>query len=222
MTLGYVLNDNIFDAWSLWLGCFGVGTGLSGTDNDDQAKYSAPGGGTNACSPSQSTDCTTSAFETLTFSQDECYGDNDSGLRSTPEFTVCAPTSVTVSYVACIAPGLILNVLIDMNGDGDWNDSFSCTSGTATACAYEWAIKNYPLPYPNDRCGLLTLPEFMMGPIPGPAWMRITLSIEPVSDSFPWNGARLRGGETEDYPAAILVGTPVTRPSWGSLKTHYR
>jgi hypothetical protein len=158
----------------------------------------------------------------MSFGQDECLGDDDAGLLSLPDFMACRPASVAVSISNCIHSPMFLNVLIDMNADGDWNDSFSCGPGTGATCAYEWAVKNHQVPGSSQTCLTHTTPEFAIGPNPGPAWMRVSLSPAPVTDDFPWDGGRLFGGETEDYPATIHAVTPLARASWGRVKTLYR
>lgn len=213
---GYVMHVNNYDAWQLWLGCFGEGyLGVTGADDDRVPQVG----------------CTETAFGGMTFSQDECFGDGaDAGLLTAPEFRVCEPAAVSVSLVNCSSSPICLNVLIDMNADGDWNDSFTCAPNTP-ACAFEWAIKNQLLPLTVDLCRTYTSPEFMMGPFAGPAWMRITVSTNPAADSYPWNGeslfnnvpvAQLYGGETEDYPVLIDLQTRAEPASWGRVKTLYR
>jgi hypothetical protein len=212
-----VLHINNYDAWQLWLGCFGEGYDqVTGAD------------GEYACPP---TGCTDTAFGSMTFDQDECFGDgSDAGLTSIPDLRVCRPATIAFSLVRCVGERVYLNVLIDMNGDGDWNDSFAC-GPDGGACAFEWAIKNHELPL-QELCGTFTSPEFTVGPHAGPAWMRITVSTNPAADSYPWSGESLfyertvdffYGGETEDYPVAIAdVPTTTSRTSWGRLKVRYR
>jgi hypothetical protein len=215
-TPGAVLHINNYDAWQLWLGCHGDGfTQIAGADDEFDCGARV--------------DCTATAWG-MSFDQDECFGDgSDAGLLSEPLFKACRPATVTFSVVRCVAEHVYLNVLLDMNADGDWNDSFTCDPESGT-CAFEWAIKNYELSYPQ-LCRTYTSPAFMVGPYVGPGWMRITVSTNPAADSFPWDGkslfngtavAQFYGGETEDYPATIELPTPVARASWGRVKTLYR
>src|SRR5262249_39093129 len=102
-----------------------------------------------------------------------------------------------------------LNVLVDWNQDGDWNDVLNCGPiGSAQNCAPEWAVKNVPISL-VPGCNNLVTPNFRVGPNPGQGWMRITLSEAPAPADFPWNGTvsyangYFQRGETEDYPVRI-------------------
>jgi len=54
------------------------------------------------------------------------------GLRLTYQTANCG--NETTAY---------LNVLVDLNFDGDWNDNFDCSSVLPVAgCVHEWAVKN--------------------------------------------------------------------------------
>ena len=116
----------------------------------------------------------------------------------------------TIDYHVTVAsPGtdLWVNVWLDFNRDGDWDDTLTCPRGPAT----EWAVQNqflFDLPAGLRR---ITAPAFLSShPKNGPAeiWMRITLSEQP------WEGGSNPGqlgnggsgprakydiGETEDY-----------------------
>ena len=85
------------------------------------------------------TDCIETAWG-MTWDQDECWGDgSDSGVRI-PSLTVCKDAVVTYTVFNCTQPRTImLNILVDMNEDGDWNDNIRCPDGI---CAYEWAVRN--------------------------------------------------------------------------------
>ncbi len=214
---GFVGHVNNYDAWELWLGCLPAGDyhTTGGADNDFERPH----------------DCVETAFGGMTFDQDECFGDGvDSGLLSAPEFTAGGPATITFSLVHCVGGPVYLNLLIDMNGDGDWNDSFE-NPADPSQCIYEWAIKNYEIPLGYDLCNTIVSPGFMIGPWAGPAWMRLTVSESLAADSYPWNGAslfagtpvtRFYGGETEDYPVLISAVVPTLPTSWGKLKTMYR
>jgi hypothetical protein len=210
-----------------WLGCYSTPGGFMGIDTDPDGKANSPAVGFSACAPGSKTDCVENAFG-LTFDQDECYGDgSDAGLLAPPVLTPCAPASVTFNAFTCAAPRQVfLNILVDMNEDGDWNDNFVCPSGV---CAYEWGVKNALVVLPPG-CTPITSPSFMVAPrsANGRGWMRITLTDFPVSDDFPWAGsagtaqAAFQGGETEDYPVAIQFTTGSRPGSWGQLKRIYR
>jgi hypothetical protein len=170
----------------------------------------APG---SACLATLLTDCT--EFLGLNWGQDECYGDLDAGLVSPTNliFKTCQTTTFDFHTYNCKSQSAdaFLNVLVDMNQDGDWNDNFQCP-GTA-GCAYEWAVKNVPIVV-QPGCDLHTTPPFLMGPQDGLGWTRITLTSQPVGDDFPWNGSAgpngdgfFSAGETEDYPVVIRKNT---------------
>src|SRR6185436_18135803 len=105
-----------------WLGCgpdpaFGV-------DSENDAKISS-GATISACNQAP-VDCIEAAFG-LTFGQDECYGDGDAGLAAPVMFRTCTNATVTYRAFACDRPtDAYLNVLVDWNQDGDWNDAVAC------------------------------------------------------------------------------------------------
>ena len=164
----------------------------------------------------------------MSFNQDECPDDlSDAGITTLPVLAACDTASVTFRWTN-LAGGAetYLNILIDMNQDGDWNDSFSCDSGDSNSCAYEWAVKNQPIlrgaSIPGSTGGYInTSPYFRVGPYPGESWLRISLSLSQVTDDFPWKGEVMSGGETEDYPVTIGGSTPVRRTTWGMIKSKY-
>jgi len=169
--------------------------------------------------------CVQEAFG-MRFNQDECPDDpSDAGVTTLPVLTACDTASITFRWTNLWGE-TYLNILIDMNQDGDWNDSFSCDSGDSNSCAYEWAIKNQPIlsgaSIPGSNAGYVTTsPYFRVGPNPGESWFRVSLSAWPVADDFPWKGGGMEGGETEDYPVTIGGSTPVRRTTWGMIKSKY-
>jgi hypothetical protein len=111
--------------------------------------------------------------------------------------------------VTVVEPGtdLWVNVWLDFNRDGDWDDAVDCPAGQAK----EWAVRNQYLFNLAEGKTTITTPAFLSAH-PEDAheqiWMRITLSEQP------WRGGsnpRQRGnagsgpeskyeiGETEDY-----------------------
>jgi hypothetical protein len=191
-----------------WLGC-GDGTAANpGVDSESDGKMNDTGAPGSACLATLLTDCT--EFLGLNWGQDECYGDLDAGLVTPTNliFKTCQPATFDFRTFNCKQQAdAFLNVLVDMNQDGDWNDNFQCP-GTA-GCAYEWAVKNQVIVV-NPGCELHTTPSFLMGPKDGLGWMRITLTSAPVPDDFPWRGSTgpngdgfFSAGETEDYPVVI-------------------
>ncbi len=213
-----LIGDNNF-----WLGCWGQpAIGAMGVDHDPQAKMNEPAVGTGSCGPVP-TDCVEAAFG-LTFDQDECFADgSDAGVQP-PNLIACETSKVQFDTYNCgplQGRQAFLNILIDMNQDGDWNDNFVC----ATGCALEWAVKNVLIPMPPG-CLNQVSPAFLVGPNPGASWMRVTISDNPVINDFPWSGSTgqgsLRNGETEDYPVRIDIRTPALPSSWGQVKALYR
>ena len=213
-----------------WIGCY---PGPMGIDSESDGKVNTPPIGISFCS-SIPTDCVEAAlapFIGLAWDQDECYGDgSDAGLVTPPPFTTCTPGSFTIPVWNCaftVVTPKFLNVLLDMNMDGDWNDNFVCPPGPGT-CAFEWGVKNAPFTL-LPGCNIITVPAFPVGPKPGPGWLRITISDIPVPDDFPWagvatlggGGSQIQGGETEDYPVIIQGSTPVSPSTWGSVKARY-
>jgi hypothetical protein len=210
---------------SFWLGCY---AGPMGIDFDPEGKTGLGGSGNSFCNPAITTDCVEPGYAPLSFDQDECLGDgSDAGLFAAPSFVACNPATVAYEAFSCHATAQgFLNILLDMNSDGDWNDNFACPP-PAGGCAYEWAVRNHPITL-APGCNPLISPAFLVGPNVGLAWMRISISQEPVGDDFPWNGTaampggQIRNGETEDYPFSIQAATPASESSWGRVKSTYR
>ena len=211
-----------------WLGCYPTPGGPMGIDTETDGKVSimpVPALAPSKCSGIP-TDCVEPAFG-MFFSQDECYADgSDAGITAPVGFAACAMSAVTFNVTDCpIATQrhVFLNICVDWNKDGDWNDNFAC----ATGCAYEWAVKNKDL-FLVPGCSTLTSPLFLSGPFDGPGWMRISISDDPAPPDYPWNGSvslpgsSFRGGETEDYPVTIGHPTPARSATWGRIKTLYR
>ena len=220
---GYVTNINGTDGY--WLGCAPTGGLPLGIDSEADGKVNSTGGPISFCSQTLAVDCVEPAFG-MNFGQDECYGSNDAGIANPITFACCANAIVTFTATNCgPTRTCFLNILVDWNEDGDWNDNFRC--GQTGACAYEWAVKNAPITLPTG-CRSLASPSFLAGPRAGRGWMRITLCNDPVSDDFPWAGSALpaggvlQGGETEDYPVVIATPTPTGGSTWGRLKVLYR
>ena len=218
-----------------WLGCFGSPGTPGGIDSEPDGKVNTPPVGFSACAPGLPTDCVGATPFALTFDQDECAGDGvDAGLAAQPGFITCVPSSITFTTSNCGSAPVqaVLNILVDWNGDGDWNDNFFC-SDIFVGCVYEWAVKNVAIEIPPG-CTSQTSPSIQPALFQGPAWLRITITQDPVPDDYPWNGSlssALTGpdghhvflnGETEDYPAFINGHTPTEQRTWGEVKARYR
>lgn len=208
---GHVINSVLYDAWWVWLGCDVVQPdyGIQGIDSDHLLWPH----------------CVEEAFG-MRFDQDECaYDSSDAGVTSFPDFKTCEEARIRFTMTAFDRP-IYLNLLIDLNEDGDWNDNFACDRGDSVVCAYEWAVKNHRITSDEMTgnggfCFSVVSPAFRIGPKPGQSWLRVSLSMNPVGDDFPWAGAGMQGGETEDYPVLIGGSTPVHKTTWGALKSRY-
>lgn len=221
---GYMRNYNTFPS-HYWLGCFDLpNIGLTGIDDDIDGKVGPPGG-PSACSGGP-TDGDV-FYAPNGYAQDETYGDGDAGLYSAQFVAPCGspPTPLRFQTANCgNETTAYLNVLVDLNFDGDWNDNINCP---VSGCAHEWAVKNLPIAI-GPGCQDHFTPPITGGPLWGVTWLRITLTDGPVDDDFPWAGSANRpdgqyaGGETEDYMIQVVAGDPVKSSSWGRVKTLYR
>ncbi len=140
----------------------------------------------------------------------------------------CSP--VSFSFTVTVArPGvrLYVNLWIDWNRDGDWDDSPKCPSG---ATAYEWAVQNQPLSGLAEGIHTVPSPSFIPyhpeSAVPLPVWMRVTLSEMPWSTEW-LSGGKGAGcgppdgyasGETEDYCFVPLSGQDF---DWGDAPAPY-
>jgi len=198
---GFVRHNHFSADTQYWLGCIPTNQGI---DSEFDGKVNDTGGPLSACvATGLGIDCVEAAFG-LSFGQDECYGSTDAGIATAVSFTPCASSTVTFNVWNCGPPRQVyVNVLVDWNHDGDWNDNFQCPG----ACSFEWAVKNVPMLI-TTGCTPVTPPAFVAGPNVGEGWMRVSISDGPVTDDFPWAGSApmpngLRNGETEDYPITI-------------------
>jgi len=219
---GFVHHAQFGSPSNYWLGCYANALGPYGIDTEPDGKTNSPAVGISFCSGIP-TDCVEGAFG-MTFDQDECYADgSDAGVRR-PSLIACRTATITMDISNCNLPRqAFLNVCVDFNRDGDWNDNFPCPG----ACAYEWAIVNVPIAIPPG-CLTFVSPPFLVGPQPGPGWMRVSISDDAMPPDYPWNGtvslpgSVARGGETEDYPVFIDEHIGVAPSTWGNMKTLYR
>ncbi|UCD51229.1 MAG: hypothetical protein JSW27_01090 [Phycisphaerales bacterium] len=100
-----------------------------------------------------------------------------------------------------------LNVLIDLNMDGEWG-------GYGAGGEYEWVVQNFQVSLPAGASEVVVPPPFAFGHgnrLPDGAWMRVALTDSPVGD--PWSGSgEFAAGEIEDYVVTLppLKGDMVT------------
>ncbi len=223
---GYMRNFNAAPS-HYWLGCFDLPTiGLTGIDDDVDGKVGPPGG-PSACSGGP-TDIDVNLAPN-NFSQDESYADGDAGLAPNQVLVSCFGQTLQFQTANCgNETTAYLNVLVDLNFDGDWNDNFDCSSvRPASGCAYEWAVKNLAIAV-GPGCQNHNTPPIIGGPTPGQSWLRMTLTDEPVTDDFPWAGSanqptgEYAGGETEDYLIYVTFPDAVKSSTWGRVKLLYR
>ncbi len=223
---GYMRNYNTFPS-HYWLGCFDLpSVGLTGIDDDIDGKVGPPGG-PSACSGGP-TDGDV-ILPPNSFSQDEDYNDGDAGLYAGQVLFACSPTPLAFQTANCGNETVAyLNVLVDLNFDGDWNDNMDCTPTDATVgCLHEWAVKNVPITI-GFGCQNHSTPPIYGGPVAGQSWVRISLTDEPVANDYPWAGSanqpngQYAGGETEDYLLYITFPDAVKTRTWGQVKTLYR
>lgn len=196
------------DPNAFWLGCSASGPPPLFVDSETDGKTGGSGG-LSSCARTLAVDCLESVSPGFQLGQDECYGDDDAGLAARVQFPACGGAIVQLETHGC-GSGLVaayLNVLVDWNHDGDWNDNVLCA--TTNTCVPEWAVMNQPVTI-QPGCHVLNTPVIFAGPATGPAWMRVTLSKDQVLPDFPWNGSvsspngALTGGETEDYPVDVV------------------
>jgi hypothetical protein len=212
------------DAVYFGFGCGGNPAKLSVTSETDGIEKFGPLPGVipsevSQCSPGATIYQYDPAFAGLYWGADEVAGGADAALSAAPTFPVCQRRWITYSAFACAGQPITayLNVLVDWNMDGDWNDVVVCGSGATGTCIPEWAVKNVAVTL-KPGCNTLDTPLFWTGPRAGSSWMRMTLTAAPVSDDFPWRGSApaiagdpgyFAGGETEDYPVTFTRPTAV-------------
>jgi hypothetical protein len=212
-------------AANYWIGCYQGTGGLYGIDSESDAKVWPLGGTTSACSPAVTLDGTGG--------DEDVYGDGDAGLIN--DYRICGSAPITFTTANCgPARSAYLNVLVDVNQDGDWNDNIAFSApywciGPASSCLQEWQIKDFVLQIPSG-CATHSWGEVPPIAVPniGYYWVRLTLTDDPVNDDFPWAGSAtmpggyFNGGETEDYLLMFDSADPVKTSTWGSIKVLYR
>jgi len=123
----------------------------------------------------------------------------DDGLNTF--FIGAGNPAATVTFEASNLGGpnnLIVNILIDLNRDGDWLDNVGGQS--------EHVVQNQALNLPAVNDDTFVSNSFStVGATPGPTWLRLTLTRTPVMQG--WYGEGLFDcGETEDWQIWIEEG----------------
>lgn len=218
---------------NFWLGCSGSADSPAGIDSESDGLtafglYPLPPSTPSACDPALIVDAVETPNYPWSIGGDEVILGTDASMPTGYSlFYTCQLYGLPISTYNCGNSRLAyLNICMDMNRDGDWNDSFRCGS----TCGYEWAVKNAPITLPAG-CYTQASPSFPVGPNRAQSWFRISISVDPVPETFPWQGSAgntetdgaLMGGETEDYTVNIFEATVSTgRMRWGTLKILYR
>jgi hypothetical protein len=135
-------------------------------------------------------------------------GDDDDGIVNFAlPLTSIPPTAVMTVEVSGpdgSAGGTYwINVLVDLNLDGQWN-------GVVGTGLNEWAVINYPVSIAAGATTRVDLPAFNFAVPPGNglpdgAWMRIALTDSPIAPAAAtWDGSgKFAAGEIEDH--VILI-----------------
>lgn len=221
-------------ASNYWLGCTTSPGGIGGVDSETNGKYSG-GIGEAGCGDGPLPDC-----DLFGSGQDECDSGTDAGVSGVLFVCYAMPGAVVFTTGNCgVERSVYLNVLVDLNNDGDWNDNLPCRDPGSVYCggpctspdgaAHEWAVKNQLVTLPGG-CSQHEVPRFETGPAfeSSLIWMRVSLTDDPVSNSFPWAGSANRpdgsyaGGETEDHLVIVTTPDAAKKSTWGELKIRYR
>jgi len=116
----------------------------------------------------------------------------DDGLVTTTLAPGNAAATVQFEVTNFIAiDDLIVNILIDLNQDGDWTDPG------------EYVVQNQAISLPGPaEATFVSTPFSTVGATPGQTWLRLTLTRTPVPVA--WDGTGLFAcGETEDWKIYI-------------------
>jgi hypothetical protein len=182
------------------------------------------------------------------YDNDECFQDGDAGLIVPEPFTIvggvetpCGTFAGTPLGTACqtanwgpdididvtnVMPNQTIgyvNVLIDWDQSGAWNDS-ALVCPPAGAPAPEHVLVNFPIPNPHaGPLSALLPPSFLIGPDPTGGsgvtgfyvWARFSITEAPVA--LGWDGSgSFEDGETEDYLLYVKIDDPPPElePKW--------
>jgi uncharacterized repeat protein (TIGR01451 family) len=141
--------------------------------------------------------------------------EKDDGIITLPVKEHCKLT--TMDVLVTVVGGVrerYLNVWLDWNRDGDWEDFFNCPNNAgAITAAPEWVVQNYVTTLGNGA-HTVTVPAFLavdLPNVPDDHWLRVTLSEAPAPVSVTSNLADGQGprtgyrfGETEDYRVELV------------------
>lgn len=116
--------------------------------------------------------------------------------------------TIDVLYHVNDEDGAYINAVIDWDHNGEWRPGSLIRYCDDEVAANEHILRDFFVPQGSGSLGDLHPPDFRIGASAGYAWLRVTISDEPldpatvVRGSFQegWNGAGFfRDGETEDY-----------------------
>lgn len=125
--------------------------------------------------------------------------DLDDGITSLVVQLVSIPPPAALGLSVSVPTGgtggtYFVNVLIDLNMDGDWGDIIQ--PGVT-----EWPVQNLPVTVAAGGSVAVTTPFFLFGAgnrLPDPAWMRIAVTSTPAPPGWTGTGA-FALGEVEDH-----------------------
>ena len=125
----------------------------------------------------------------------------DDGLRNIPIVVNNSSQTVTFEVTDILAPSsnLTVNILIDLNRDGDWND------------LQEHVVVNQKIITTSQEQVVISQPFSTTGASQGSTWLRITLTRHNISNT-PWGGTMhgyartipFEYGETEDWNIYLI------------------
>ncbi|MCD4846069.1 MAG: right-handed parallel beta-helix repeat-containing protein [Methanosarcinales archaeon] len=125
----------------------------------------------------------------------------DDGLKNIFILSDNSSQTVTFEVSDLMAPSsnLIVNILIDLNKDGDWEDQG------------EHAVCNQQITTTNQEEVIISDPFSTIGTTMGPTWLRITLTRHDILNT-PWDGTMsgyapmipFEYGETEDWEVYLI------------------
>jgi len=167
----------------------------------------------------------------LPYMESDRDGADDGLHQPVVYFPATGNGQMTVDYdVTCTSPQptrAYVNIWLDFNRDGDWDDLLSAPDGAAES---EWAVRNQVLSFPSPGEYTFTSPPFACSHLltaeADPLWVRITIAEEqhfpPILTSGTLLGLEGAGpaagyeyGETEDYLIRPLIGAIALKFDWG-------